>query len=121
MLSRDQIFSFDDLPIKEVYVDEWKGSVGIRTFSARDARKLTDFANDPDFNVKLLILAVCDEKGDPLWTEADAEELSKKPLDVINSIALAIMDHNRLSSKKVDDIEKKQRSGKGLETRESLT
>lgn len=86
-LCRDDILTANDLPTADVYVDEWGGTVRLRTLKAseRDAFESslveknglpnTGMAN---FRARLIALCAIDENGDQLFTQADVLRLSHK-------------------------------------------
>src|SRR5690349_15146048 len=98
MLSKDQILSATDLPLEEVPVPEWGGSVFVKTMSGTErdafeegiveARKSgTELVN---IRARLAVYVVCDKTGARLFTDDDAEALGKKSgkaLDRIFSVA----------------------------------
>lgn len=115
MLSRDEILAARDHTIEEVNVPEWGGIVYVRGVSgvqrdkfellshqARQAGKKMGIEADPrGLLVKLVIASICDENGELVFTEQDAEALNEKSalaLQRVYSVAL------RLSSFSEQDI-----------------
>lgn len=102
-LTREEIFAAEDLKTEEVPVPEWGegGSVRVQAFSVatRDAffAPLQAAAADDDAarveairklsHARLVAFSVVDEKGDPVFTEADVAALEKKNPVVITRIA----------------------------------
>jgi len=95
LLSREEILQAQDLPIEEVEVPEWGGSVLVRglTGAERDAFEQSIMPPDqmngkkkgkrvkPDlrnFRAKLVSLCVVDEQGNRLFKSEDVEVLGKK-------------------------------------------
>lgn len=94
LLSRDAILAVDDRDYDEVSIPEWGGSVRIRSITGaqRDAYEqslMQQRGNSRQMNLrnaraKLIVLCAVDERGSPLFTEADVNALSRKnakPLD----------------------------------------
>lgn len=87
-LSRDQILSANDLPRVEVDVPEWGGSVCVRMLTAGEKDAFDDEnyklegksvkVNRKDFTARLLVRAICDESGNPLFKLSDVAALGKK-------------------------------------------
>ncbi len=107
MLSRDQILQSDDLPRKEVLVPEWGGSVFVRTMSGseRDRFEAAHLRNpEKNFRARLAVLTVCDDKGSPLFNDADIETLGAKSSSALTRIFEAASKLNRLSKEDYEDL-----------------
>ena len=88
LLGRDQILGAVDLEHVDVDVPEWGGTVRVRmmTGAERDAFEAATVVrhgkkvetNLANIRARLVALCVVDEKGERLFSEADAEALGKK-------------------------------------------
>jgi hypothetical protein len=85
-LNKHAILACHDLPLKEVVVPEWGGSVFLRTFSVGEGIALEaakkDRADDQVVGL-YLAFALGDSEGRRLFTEADLDELYKKSPKVL--------------------------------------
>jgi hypothetical protein len=87
-LTRDAILQIDDLPVEDVSVPEWGGSVRVRGLTARERVEFeasnTVMRGDqlvPDVDnavAKLVALCVVDEDGTQVFTRQDANALGEK-------------------------------------------
>lgn len=72
-LSADDILAVDDIEVVPVDVPEWKGKVHLRTMSADEATKFTEYLSDPANKrkglVRIVALCLCDEKGNRLFPD----------------------------------------------------
>ena len=87
LLSKAAILAADDLPTKDVEVKEWGGAVRIRALTVADMEQLQvellDARRDgmtmpPNWRARHLAMSCVDEKGELLFTEAEAVALGKK-------------------------------------------
>ena len=96
LLSRNEILEAQDLDKEQVAVPEWGGDILIRGGSA-DERDAFDISimegkganrqvNMKRLRVKLLALALVDEAGNRLFSEADLALLAKKNAKVIERL-----------------------------------
>lgn len=94
MLSLDDILTAQDLPIVEVEIPEWGGTVGIRPINGSQLDSLMvlsqQSATDPkkllQFQKFLLIYCLVDDEGKPLLTDKTYAQLSVKNGAVINRL-----------------------------------
>ena len=112
MLTREQILQADDLTKELVHCPEWGGDVYVRTLTGEERDRFEgDMLLDPEedqrtrfanLRARLAVLALCDEKGMPLFFLHDLEALGKK-----SSIALdRVFDVARkLSGMRQEDVE----------------
>ena len=84
-LTREQILAADDLQIKEIEVPEWGGVTYVRSINAADYADYVrgNVAADgkatmDNYIARYCAFAICDSKGERLFTDADAEALGKK-------------------------------------------
>jgi len=109
MLTREQILAANDMEYGEVDVPEWGGKVRIRTISSKarqDFQKMVgkDGKVAPDFMENLVVAAVCNEEGKPIFTPADVKALSEKSSIVIDRIFTEVCRLNGLSQEGRDEI-----------------
>lgn len=82
MLNKDQILSADDFASRDVEVPEWGGSLRLRSLSARDRDHFeAQFAQSQDLtNIRsrLVVLAIVDEEGNRIFSDAEAKALGEK-------------------------------------------
>ena len=107
LLGRDQILGAVDLPTVDVEVPEWGGTVRVRmmTGGERDAfeagtitrhgRKIEQ--NLVNIRARLVALCVVDEKGQRLFSEADAAALGQKSAAALNRVFNAAQQLNALT------------------------
>lgn len=107
LLGRDQILAAQDLPTVDVEVPEWGGTVRVRmmTGGERDAfeagtitrhgRKIEQ--NLVNIRARLVALCVVDEKGQRLFSEADAVALGQKSAAALNRVFNAAQQLNALT------------------------
>jgi hypothetical protein len=108
MLTKDQILAATQLPVEEVNVPEWGGTVFVRTMTGTERDQceqaiLTAKEKKRRLNVRAMyaVRTIIDEKGNRLFADNDADELAKtsaKALDRIFGVAL------RMSGVKEEDI-----------------
>ncbi len=88
-LSKSLIMSARDVTLEEVQVSEWGGSVWLKTLSGTERDIFEDgYAADKmkAFRPRFLVLALCNENGDRLFTDAEVAELGKKSSVVLNRL-----------------------------------
>ena len=96
-LDRAAILAAPDLPLTELDVEEWGGTIYLRPFTAGDLARLDTESNDPGANAAMLvILSVTDSEGEPLFTEDDVEAVKAKSLSALNRVAQAVNEINGL-------------------------
>lgn len=88
-LSKSAILSAGDFKLEKVSVPEWGGDVYIKTISGLDRDSFEDGYSEKrmkNFRTRFLVLTLCDEKGERLFTDAEVEELAKKSSLVISRL-----------------------------------
>lgn len=106
-LTRDQILKVEDIKTQKINVPEWGGDVWVRGLSGkqRDAieasmlligqngKKITQSYKLENMRARVCALCLCDERGQPLFTEADIPALGAKSaaaLDRVYTVAQEI-------------------------------
>jgi len=116
ILNRDDILNVADLPIEEIQVPEWGGSVLVRgmTGAERDAfeasivelkgnKSSVDMRN---IRAKLVALTLVDESGERLFSQADVELLGKKSAAALQRIFEAAQKLSGLTQADVEELAK---------------
>ncbi len=116
-LTRDAILNAGDLEIEEVYISQWKGSVRVRSISSAERDDLEASMVDEkgnqlkkNFRARLISLAVCDEHGKRLFSEADAEALGKKSGAAMSNIFAVALRLAGMGRDEADAIKKNSKS-----------
>ena len=115
-LSRNDILKASDIKTEEVNIPEWGGSVLVRGLSGVErglyesslAPKGVDGKSVFDtvyLRIKMLVIVCVDEKGHPLFTEADIEALGKKSAGPIERLFEVASRLSGLSEKDAQVIE----------------
>lgn len=110
---RDQILTADDLPRERIAVPEWGCDLWVRplTLAERD-QYLSYYAETSEkrepvhLSAMLVRLAVVDELGERVFTEADFGAITQKSATVVDRLALRIQDVSGLRSTAKADAEK---------------
>lgn len=113
-LTKDQILSFDDRPRERV--EAWGGYVNVATISGAERDQFEAWlvsqsdAKGParyrNTRAKLVAMAIVDDSGKRLFTDAEAEKLGEKSpieLDRLYEVAKRL---SGLGAKDVEDLEK---------------
>jgi len=110
-LTKDQIFSAEDLKTIEVDVPEWGGKIKLRTMTGQEReayfRRLMKHKADEipkDMFQTLVIICAVDDKGNPLFTFDDLPELAKKNGAILDRLTKAAGDLNGLTDKSIDNL-----------------
>ena len=89
-LSREAILAADDLPVEEVDVPEWGGTVRLRTPDAHTWAQMNERLRDAGtVDVRLIALAsiLVDEHYQPMFSLDEISELAKKNFQVIRRLS----------------------------------
>lgn len=91
--------------VEPIDIPEWGGKVYVRTLTAAERDQFEwsvygqrDFKN---FRARLLVLAVCDEGGERVFRDEDADALGRQPGQIIDRIWDVA---TRLSAVGADDV-----------------
>ena len=112
LLTKQAIFSAQDLPYEDVSVPEWGGEVRLQalTGAQRDAWEMDMFGADAsgrnmkNARAKLIVRCAVDETGAPIFTREDVDVLGEKSaaaLDRLFSVAKRI---NRIGTEDVNEL-----------------
>lgn len=108
MLSRESILAAEDLPLEEVAVPEWGGTVYVKTMTGAERDRIEAAYNkEPgrDFRARMAVATVCDETGKRLFTERDVAPLSAKSAAALDRILEVAMRLSAFTKKDVDALE----------------
>jgi hypothetical protein len=106
-LNKAAILAAGDTKVTKEHVPEWGGDVYIKTISGSERDRFEDGYNEQkmrNFRTRFLVLSICDEKGDRLFTDAEVEELSKKSSLVINRLFEKAWALNAFTNEAIDEL-----------------
>lgn len=118
ILSKQDIVQAKDLTLEKVSVPEWGGDVFVRSISARErgqieaaAAKYKETKGKDDafartFTVRMAALAICDEKGTPLFGLDEINVLAEKNAAVVARIAEVAQRLSGFSKEDLEELEK---------------
>lgn len=118
MLNRTQILSASDRVIEKVDVPEWKGHVFVRSLTGAERDIFEDAnlvrqqkRNTVKFDIRirnakahLVVLAACDEAGEPIFEEKDVAVLSTKSAAAIDRIYDVAARLSGITKEVMDDL-----------------
>lgn len=114
-LTKEQILNANDLPVEEVEVPQWGGSVFVRTMTASErdtlegeqiaARKSgnTEFA---DIRARIGARCIVDADGKRLFSETEIGLLGQKSSAALDLIFEAAQRLNGMSDEDIEELEK---------------
>ena len=99
-LTRDEIFKSDDIKRECVNIPEWGGDVWVKGLTAQeqDAYDLSNYELDENGNhdftkpilknvtAKMVVMIVCNDKGERIFKDDDADTLGRKSVKALNTI-----------------------------------
>lgn len=112
MLSKELILQANDVQIEKVPVAEWGGDVFVKTITAKEqdawSADVADQKKDnrANFQASFLVMCICDEAGDLLFTKEDADALGDKSAGALNKVFNVASRLNGLSVGDVKELEK---------------
>lgn len=117
MLNKDQILKANDLPIEEMEVKEWGGTIGIRCLTGAERGQLEiqskTYTNaegnlcKPNWRAFMCSYCIVDKEGKRLFLEDDVEALAEKNSAVLVRITNRILAINALDADGIEDLEEK--------------
>lgn len=115
-LSKDQILSADDLPIRAVNVPQWGGEVLLKTLNGSEREELERLVNEFKTRGKLAggkavravaaALSIVDENGNRIFQDTDIESLAKKSGAALDLLLDEILEHNAMTKGAAEELEK---------------
>lgn len=127
VLSREAIQKVNDLPTEEVRVEEWGGSVLIKSmtgkerddFEATIQKKSKGKGDDIDIRglkVLLLSYAIVDEEGKTIFNDKEGREiLNSKSAKAINTVFERVQEMNGLTNEQTEELAKNLQDGRNEE------
>jgi hypothetical protein len=106
-LDRKSILAVDDVRKEKFAVPEWKGDVFLRVLTGTDRDRFEESYADQKmkaFRIRFLLLALCDEDGERLFNDEEADVLGKKSSVVINRLFEAGWKLNAFTQEAVDAL-----------------
>lgn len=104
---REQILEIDDLPRKKLNIPEWNLDIYIASMSSGDRELWEKSAKDiKDVRETIVCLVAVDKDGNKIFSKEDIPLLKNKNAKALDRIALAAIEHNKISSDDIDDLEK---------------
>jgi len=88
-LSRSAILNVNDTKLDKVNVPEWGGDVCIKTLTGTERDIFEDSYADQkmkQFRVRFLVLTLCDESGNRLFTNEEIDVIGSKSSTVIATL-----------------------------------
>lgn len=119
MLTKEEIFAVDDLPVLEVPTPEWGPgeTVFVRSLAAEENEQCQNISKAPDsdrvFLGKFAALVLCTADGLRLFEDSDAEALGGKSLAVLGRIMEAAQEHNGMTESAREAVAKNSEPSQG--------
>lgn len=92
-LNREQLLAQARPKIIEVPVPEWGGTIHLRDITAGQRDQYDGYQIDQqgqqkytDFRARLLILSICDQDGNRLFTDSEVSTISSLPAHVVDRL-----------------------------------
>ena len=107
VLSRDAIKMANDVRLDTVEVPEWGGSVCIKTLSGTERDAFEEGYSEQkmkNFRARFLVLTLCDESGERLYADSEADELGSKSAVVLNRLFDSAWSLNAFRNEDVDAL-----------------
>ena len=108
-LNKSKILTADDVKLEEVAVQEWGGSVFIKVLSGTDRDRFEDAYSTEkmkNFRARFLVMTLCDEKGERLFTDDEMDALGKKSSVVLARIFEKAWSLNAFRNEDIDSLGK---------------
>ena len=109
-LSRDAILAVKDTELVAVEIPEWQGTAYIRpmTGKERDAYDLETVGNGKPENMRarMAVRVICDEKGERIFKDSDAEMLGNKSATALDRVYRAMERQNKLGATEIEEAKK---------------
>lgn len=113
-LDRKSILAVDDVRREKFHVPEWRGDVYLRVLTGTDRDRFEESYADQKmkaFRIRFLLMALCDESGERLFGDEEADVLGKKSSVVINRLFEAGWKLNAFTQEAVDALGEDSESG----------
>lgn len=112
-LTAQDILESDDRVLEKIEVPQWGGTVWIRSLTAsqRDAllqstvdKATGNISRFTNIRARTVALAVCDSKGQRLFSDGQVEALGRKNSSAIEKVFQAIQKLNGLTPEEVEEM-----------------
>ena len=116
LLSREQILEAQDLVTERVEVPEWGGAVMVRSLTAAQMERVQEHIRGKGVKgatASLVAMAVVDEAGKRLFTDADLAGLGKKGMAAMQRVLRVVMRLNALERESLEALAKNSANGQG--------
>lgn len=108
--SRDEILGNSNFERRRIYVTGWKRHVWIQELTEDQRERLATILSDTEekkhFNARVVSLAVVDEDGNRVFTDADVARLANQPTRAILQVFQAVYDISALTPGAVEKLGK---------------
>ena len=121
LLTREEILQADDLPVEDVDVPEWGGTVRVRTLSGAERDRFEGSITEQrgkkikvkadNIRAKLVALSVVNEKGQPVFDEGDVRQLGKKSAKALDRVFDVAQRLSGISDEDVEELAKNLPAG----------
>jgi len=113
-LDRQAILNAEDLPMERMDVPEWGGFVYVRTLTGAERDAFEDASikgrgRNRRFSLRnvcarLVVMAVCDERGRRVFRDGDAERLGEKSAAALNRVYRVAARLSAISEEDIEDL-----------------
>lgn len=107
VLSKDAIKQATDYKVEKVSVPEWGGDVYLKTLSGTERDAFEEgYAEQKmkNFRARFLVLTLCDESGERMFSDDEAADLGGKSAVVLNRLFDAAWALNAFRTEDVDAL-----------------
>jgi len=107
VLSKDAIKQATDFKVEKVSVPEWGGDVYLKTLSGTERDAFEEgYAEQKmkNFRARFLVLTLCDESGERMFSDDEAADLGGKSAVVLNRLFDAAWALNAFRTEDVDAL-----------------
>ena len=107
VLSKDAIKQATDFKVEKVSVPEWGGDVYLKTLSGTERDAFEEgYAEQKmkNFRARFLVLTLCDESGERMFSDDEAADLGGKSTVVLNRLFDAAWALNAFRTEDVDAL-----------------
>jgi hypothetical protein len=106
-LNKAAILAAGDYKLEKIHVPEWGGDVYAKTISGIERDRFEEGYSEQkmkNFRGRFLVLCLCDEKGERLFTDAEVDEISKKSSVVLNRLFEKAWSLNAFTNEAIDEL-----------------
>jgi len=121
MITKESIKSQQDVKIEKVEIPEWNDFIYVKSMSGKERDQFENemysrgengemVSNLENLRARMIVLTACDDKGNRIFKDADAEWLGEKNAAALNRI---FNKANELSGFRKQDIDKLVKNSEG--------